>query len=288
MTHPPAPQASPATAPSADSADSPPSLPPVPRPLTPRARRRSWAELPVRVWIILLVAIAIVTLVFSITRINEALNDRYLFEHGVDVVAKFTSVNGDPFPKRRFRNEPMPAVAVFDWHGAPYTLQIPRLEAKPDTPAMVGEDFHIKVDPKNPERWTEETEPKPWSQELTVIGFLLPVLLAIAAVALLKRRRVLRTWRDGTLAQATVVETHQSGAAPLSRVVRFTLVGAGSSKQMSGDAVCYEGQPNRRIFSTLIPAAAGIPKKGDTLWLLHLPSRPSQSIVASLYASDER
>jgi hypothetical protein len=260
------PSAAPA-APGHPTPETAPPLTPPPRPLTARAQRRSWAEMPVRVWFILAVAILVVTIVFTISRVAEALNDRRLIEHGVDVTAKFTSVNGDPFPKRRFRNDAMPVSVVFDWKGSPFKLDIPRLEAKPGAYAMVGEDLKIKVDPEDPNRWTEETAPKPWWQELTVIGLLLPILAAMVAMVLIKRRSVLRTWRDGTLSQAVVVETHQSGAAPLSRVVRFSLV----------------GQSDRRIFSTLIPAAAGIPAKGDTIWVIHPPNRPSRAVVAALY-----
>jgi hypothetical protein len=251
----------------ATAVSSPPDVPPVPRPLTPRARRRSWAELPVRVWLILSAVILIVTVVFTITRVSEAMNDRRLIEHGQDVVAKFTSVNGDPFPKRRPRNEPMPAAAVFDWQGKPFKLDIPRLEAKPGAFAMVGEEFRIKVDPDDPSKWTEETIPRPWWQELTVIALLVPMLLALLIVAGIKRQGVLRVWRDGVLAEAAVVETHQSAAAPMSRVVRFTLV----------------DQPDRRIFSTLTPAAAGIPGRGEKIWIVHPSNRPTRAVIAALY-----
>lgn len=245
----------------------PPQLPPPPRPLTPRVRRRSWAELPVRPWIILALTSTLVCLFFLVTRVREAMNDRWLIDHGINIPAKFLTVNGDPVRKRYPRNEAMAAVVTFDWQGKPYQLSIPRLEAKPGGYAVVGETLPIKVDPNDPTRWTEETTAKPWSEELTAVGLLLP-LAAIAFIVLVMRRRaILNTWMHEPLLNATVIETRQSGAAPMSRIVRFTL----------------NNEPDRRIWTMLIPVSAGIPAKGESIWLVCPPKNPSRAILARLY-----
>jgi hypothetical protein len=250
----------------------PPSLPPVPRPITHRARRRSWAEMPVRVWMILTLLVAIVTVYFTVTQVRQARRDRWLIEHGVDVVAKFTMVNGDPVPKRRPRNEPLPlSTAKFTLNGREYELKIDRLEAKPGTYAMVGSDEHalrIKVDPNDPTgRWTEQTQPRPWSQELTAVGFLAPLLVLLFIVMLWKRRGVLKAWSGDPLTPAVVVETRHTATAPMSRVIRFTL----------------RDGADRRIWHTLMPTAAGIPQQGETIWLICPPNNPGRAIVAKLY-----
>jgi hypothetical protein len=216
---------------------------------------------------VLLVLVGIITCYFIVTRVQEARQDRWLIENGVDVVAKFTVVNGDPVPKRRPRNEPMAVSIKFKLNGVEHKLDIPRLEAKPNAYAVVYEDFKIKVDPNDPTRWTEETQPKPWSQELTVVGFLLPVLVLLAIIVMWKRRGVLKTWASGELVAGSVVETRHTAVAPLSRVVRFTL----------------SDSDDRRIWSTLMPAGAGIPDQGETIWLIVPPNNPGRAIVAKLY-----
>src|SRR5262245_13966422 len=94
-----------------DQAVDAPVLPQTPRPLTPRARRRSWAELPVRVWLILTITIALVTVYFTVTRVLEAREDRWLIEHGTPVNAVFEAVGTDPVKGHgQKRAEPLPCV----------------------------------------------------------------------------------------------------------------------------------------------------------------------------------
>jgi hypothetical protein len=256
----------------ASDVESAPDLPQVPRQLSARARRRSWAEMPVRVWMVLSIAVGIVTIFFTATRLNEALDDRWLIQHGLDVAAKFTKVDGDPFPKRRPRNESMPVEFTYVVDGKAYNQSV-SLEPKHDSKgnavsAMVGTDFPIKVDPRNPSRWREETELKPWSQELTAIGFLLPLWIVVLAIMFWKRATVLKTWRNEPLAEGFIVEVRHTPIAPMSRIVRFSL----------------RDGPDRRVWSTSMPFSAGIPPVGAPLWLICSPARPGRAIVAKLYA----
>ena len=135
---------------------------------------------------------------------------------------------------------------------------------------MVGSDQHglkIRVDPNDPTHWTEVTEPRSWVQELTVVGLLLPLAVLLVIVTFWKRRGVIKTWRNGALKAARVVEVRHTGMAPMSRVIRFTL--------LDGD--------DRRVFAALMPTHAGIPLPGQSVWLIVPPNRPSRSIVAQLY-----
>jgi hypothetical protein len=245
-----------------------PQIAPAPRPITAKARRRSWAEMPVRVWLILTITVAVVTIYFTINRVHEAMQDRWLILHGTDVNAKFTMVNGDPFPKRRPRNETMQATIEYTINGTTYTPDF-SLEAKPGAFAMVGTIFPIKIDPNDPTQWREVTEPKPWAQELTTLGFLVPLLALLLAVTILRRRGMLKVWRDGSLLSGEVVEIRQSAIAPRSRIARFIL---------------RDGE-DRRVWATLVPTSAGIPAKGETIWLIALPNRLGRSIMARLYQS---
>jgi hypothetical protein len=140
------------------------------------------------------------------------------------------------------------------------------LEAKPDSFAMVGTDFKIKVNPNDPTQWREVTVPKPWTQELTTLGLLAPLLVLLLMVTIWRRMSVLNVWRNGSLIGGQVVEIRQTAIAPRSRIVRFTL--------KDGD---------RRVWATLAPTSAGIPARGETIWLIALPGRPGRSILAKLY-----
>lgn len=244
-----------------------PQLPMPPRAITPRARRRSWGELPVRPWMVLTLVSCLVVAYFLVTRVQEAVADRWLVNHGVDVVATFSKVNSDPVAKRWSRNDAMPATITFDWKDKPVRIDIPRLEPKAGAYAMIGEKLTIKIDPNDPQKWTEETTLKPWTHELAAVGMLLPLAAIALGMMLVKRRGVLQTWVHGSLVPATVVEVRQSGAAPRSRVIRFSL----------------DDEADRRIWALLMPVSAGIPAPGESIWILATPQNPSRSLAARLY-----
>jgi hypothetical protein len=256
---------------------SPPALPQAPRPITVRARRRSWAELSVRVWVILTLAAFLITLYFIITRTQEALNDRYLIEHGVDTKVKILSVDGDPVMKRHPRYQTSRVRISFPWHGETLTREIEMdavaNESKPNAFLVTTSEITLRIDPNNPDRWTEETVAKSWAQELTAVGLLLPILLVVAIVTVIQRRIVLGTWSEGTLQRAVVVDTRHSAIAPASRIVRYTL-----ESNASGEAAA-----TGRIWQTLMPVSAGIPRPGELLWVIVSPTNSSRAIVAKLY-----
>jgi hypothetical protein len=219
----------------------------------------------------------LITVYFIITRTQEALNDRYLIEHGVDTKVKILSVDGDPVMKRHPRYQTSRVRISFPWHGETLTREI-EMDAVSDqthrNPFLVTtEEITLRMDPNNPDRWTEETRPKSWAQELTAVGLLLPILFVAAIVTVIQRRVVLRTWSQGQLQRAVVVETRHSAIAPASRIVRYTL------ESDSPDANAATG----RIWQTLMPVSAGIPQPGEPLWVIVSPTNSSRAIVAKLY-----
>lgn len=244
-----------------------PPLPPVPRPVSARARRRSWSEMPVRAWMIVAAAAAIVMVYFVVTRTREAFNDRWLVQNGKEITAKLVLVNGDPYAKRQPRNEPMLVRISFDWNGKEVTPPDQWLDARPEAYLMPTTTIQIMVDPNDSNHWIEKTEPKPWIQELTAVGVLLPIFVIVLAMMLWKRRGVLKVWQNGALFEAVVVDARQTAMAPMSRIVRF----------------CLRAGEDRRIWSTLMPTTAGIPAQGQTLWLICPPNNPGRAIVAKLY-----
>lgn len=244
------------------SPPSPGSLPPVPRPCSSRAARRSWAELPVRIWVVLTVVVMLITVYFTVTRVIAAVEHRRLILDGVPVMAEVVEVDGSPTRGRVYgRNQ--------SWF---VRIQYPGPDGRTlegqgfSTPApgeiRVGMELPIRYLPDDPARWTDRVEPRTWLTELTVTIFLVPLILLLAMITLWKRQGVLKIWRQGRLMQATVVDLRQSALAPLSCVVRYR----------SGD--------DRRVFSLLHPSSTA-PKKGETFPILTLG--PGQAVAASLY-----
>jgi hypothetical protein len=244
-----------------------PQLPPAPRAITPRARRRSWNEAPVRAWIILAALVLVAVIIFTATQIVSGMQDRRLILQGVVVTATVRTINGVEMHKRGFDRREILNVTL-DYTGPDaksYSVQGQLAPA--DGVLHTGDTIPLHVDPSDAANWTDRTEPGSWWHELTVMWFLLPLLVIALALAWWRRQQALAAWRNGVPISAAVVETKHSAIAPRSRVVRYTLT---------------EGN-DRRVFSTLIPSNRAPLQNGDELILLSPPGRPSRAIVAELY-----
>jgi hypothetical protein len=219
----------------------------------------------------------LITVYFIITRTQEALNDRYLIEHGVDTKVKILSVDGDPVMKRHPRYQTSRVRISFPWHDETLTREI-EMDAvdlsKPNAYLLTTTEMTLRMDPNNPDRWTEETVAKSWAQELIAVGLLLPIFLVVAIVTVIQRRMVLGIWSEGQLQRAVVVDTRHSAIAPASRIVRYALESTPAAHAQS---------PGQRISQTLMPVKSGIPQPGEPLWVIVSPTNSSRAIVAKLY-----
>jgi hypothetical protein len=112
----------------------------------------------------------------------------------------------------------------FDWKGQKQSVG-GVLEGRTEF-IRVGELVPIRVNPDDPNDWTARRVNAPLLPHLA--GGLVPIVLALPVflVSFMKRRGLLRTWRDGSVAEATVVSHSQTAIAPRSRVVRCALQGA--------------------------------------------------------------
>lgn len=244
----------------------------IPREITLRASRRSWNELPVRIWVILALAVALITTFFSVTKYLAGRYERWLIAEGAPLKADVMWINGTQDKRMEFKRTDRlqaqlgytpPAGQRLNFVPG-WLAQLP--DQKPEPVIHVGDQVPIRVDPGNPTVWTDRTQPKPWLVDFTIVMLLLPLLVLLGLLALFRRMRVLNIWRKGEIGAGVVVDLKQTAIAPLSRVVRFTLA---------------DGS-DRRVFSTLHPAKEA-PKPGDLMWLLFPPGKPARAIVASLY-----
>ena len=236
----------------------------VPRPVTRRARRRSWNEQPVRVWVVMTAVVLIVAGYFTVQRVRVALDERDLIARGTLVNAKVIELVGSR------------AETASRETAVPVTLQYVGPKGQPQQwtgtlpvaggTVSRGDVIPIRVDPGVPDRWTARRRERPWTQELFVTLLLLPPLLILAAITWWRRRGVLRTWRRGTATRAAVVGVKQTALAPASKLVRYTVAG------------------DKRVHSLLRPNRLGPVGDGDELELVADPSNAGRAVIASLYA----
>jgi hypothetical protein len=249
----------------------PPTLPAAPRPLTLAARRRSWAEMPVRVWCVLAIALVAVIVYFTIGRVAAGASERALILNGIPVDAVAVQIAGTINPEARFtRTEALTGKVRYTLPGETEPRTVPgslSIVGTPDAVIHPGDKISLRVDPNDPNNWTDRTEPRSWVVELSVVAILLPLVGVLLLVAFLQRARVLRIWRHGEETAATVVEVRQTALAPLSRLVRFT-VNDGSSS---------------RVGSVLVPVRAGVPSRGETVTLVMPRGVPERAVMGKLY-----
>jgi hypothetical protein len=242
-----------------------------PRPLTSTALRRSWTEPRVRSWWLASLALLVIGIWFVTDQVMASRREADLIRNGVVVPAIISGVDND---SRVGKQSPPGSIVSlkFEWKGAdglPVTEYVSgALYSQNDTDYIVtGHSVELHVDPNDPTRWTNRTEPEPIARRLIAGAVIFPIALATALWAFLSRRRILRTWREGEAEAYSVVDTRHSALAPLSHSVR---------------AVSVTGQ-DRRIISVFISGKHPRPQSGDVLWLVHPRGKPAASIAAIAY-----
>jgi hypothetical protein len=254
-----------------------PILPDIPRPITRRVRRRVWNEGPVRFWMILSVLVGACVCFLTIQYISEGIDERRVIYNGIAATGQIIDINGDETPRRMIATHGTESDRIVhlryrDTSGnevdSTRELQTTRFEGK-----RPGQTVEIRFDPKDPKIWTDRLELQPWRTRFAMVWLLLPALVFPIVLMLVRRRQLLKIWRDGIETAAKVVEVRPSPIAPRSRVVRYTL----------------GLEDDRRVFLTLFPTSAGQLQPGDELLMLTSPGNPARAIVAELYqdARDE-
>ena len=244
------------------------SLPPPPREVTRTASRRAWGDIHVRFWWLSAIGVGLVIAYFSMIQINRGLYDREIIRNGipVDTVIKKAG-EADIHGHSVLRSGDVPVTLVGKIDGEERTF-IGKVGPGPGY-LKVGNPLTIRVHRGDPNQWTAEQQVKPWTRELAVSLMFLPLIAGLLVGALVVRRRLLRVWRNGIPVEGKVVDLRHSAWAPLSRVVRYSILDS----------------HDRRIFNALTPTKSA-PAKGDTIQLLAPPDGGSKpTILARLYAS---
>jgi hypothetical protein len=243
-------------------------LPLPPRPVTPRARRRSWNERGVRLWLILTVAITLIAIYFAFYYVQRALHERRLIERGTVVQAKVELIDQFNKPDRSFTRDQVRNVRVrYSVPGGKEYTQDMEFPIKADSYIKVGDVAELRADPDDPTVVTAQTKPRGWLASLAAPALLAPLAALLLVLTLWQRSRVLNVWQTGEPVEATIIDWHRSGIAPKSVVMRFSL--------KDGD--------DRRVFSTLWPHSAGELQVGETVLLVAPAGDPARAVVAELY-----
>jgi len=238
------------------------SLPPVPRPITPTARRRAWTEPRVRGWWLAAIVPMGLFIYVCFNVIADFNRFRDLVARGVAVQA-VVSVAGY---EKGHRLPPDTAVTLSYQIGDTTRQASGTLLARTEM-IRVGETIEIRVDPTDPQRWTDHTTPPQLAPRMMGPLAILPFIAVALLAGLLARRRLMKTWREGVAVQALVIEVLQTALAPKSTLVRCTI-------------------PTDRDGSVLgvyLPHSKGIPVKGETLWLLRPPARSTGAVAAEAF-----
>lgn len=239
-----------------------------PRPVTSTGSRRAWGDLRVRFWWLCALALTVAMLLIGSSRVTANFRERDLIQTGIKVTATVVGMDGSTrvgwTQPRSDSHEVRLRARMPDGQTATLTGTL----APGPGVLKIGSELEIKLDPNQPSRWTDRTEPLSWPAELVIPLSLLPIVILLLAIAMFRRSQVLHVWRHGQPIQAIVHDIRHSAMAPRSRLVRYTI----------------PELADHRIFSTLIPTNTGIPHEGETLDIIAIPNAPQRSVVANLYA----
>lgn len=244
----------------------------MPRSLTRNARRRSWNERPVRIWMILTLVVLVATIYVAIRDVGDALLDRRLIRDGHVLPATIDSIDTYSRPDRSFARDIGRNLKVeysLEPSNPPLTAELVAPPTSADERLTVGQTIDLRIDPTDPKTMTLRTSPRTWTESLSVLFLFCGALVLVAAITLWQRMRVLRIWRTGQPAVAVAVDFHHTGIAPRSRLLRFTLQGSADED---------------RLYSTLWPGSAGDLEAGDTVDVLIPPGGDAdRAIVTRFY-----
>jgi hypothetical protein len=244
-----------------------PSTAQIPRPVTPRARRRAWAETNVRLWWLSALAVGFVALWLVSAEIIDGLNKRAKLRSGIPVIATIDTVAGKAV---RTRGTPMNVRLRYSVNGVDIVdTQEKTIEATSGADVIRGGDtLPIRVDPNDLTQWIEDRPPASILGSIGISLAILPIALLLLLVAFVKRNAVLSVWRNGEPDVATVVASKSSSLAPASQLLSVTL----------------DKDASKRVVRMLHPRGAGLLSPGDNLAVVAPPGKPQRAIETALYA----
>jgi hypothetical protein len=240
------------------------------RPLTPKARRRSWNEPAVRAWWLAALLVLVAFSWIFLAQMFTARRGLYRVDHWTRIpVAKIVMIGNTTRSAYLVAPEDLSynpvKLTYIDTSGTPRKLE-GILEAQ-RAPVHPGQEIPVLVDPSHPDRWTDRVVPVSLAEELIIPTLLLPLTIILAALAVWQRQRMLKLWRTGVLREGTVLDRKNSATAPKSAVLRCTI----------------DASRDKRVLSVTVPRSTVRLGPGDPISLVTPPGGSGRAIAAVLY-----
>ena len=251
--------------------------PSAPREVTAWVRRRTWTEPRVRLWWMMSLGVLLLTLYIVLTQAAAWWTERRLLTHGVAVQAVITRAQ-DRLNDITVPDKSMPPDSLctlkFTLNGQEYEVRDQLKEhMERGKHVITGPDHPVTlhVDPEDPQRWTDRTSAPPLLRRLIGAAIGTPILVVLAAMALVRRRALLATWRSGPASTAMILEMGQTPLAPGARALRCTSADHG----------------DKRVFTVYAPAGVGTIAPGDELWIIRASPKAADAYAATWFADRE-
>ena len=263
MTEPPFTQAIPADPSHGDAASdnahaAVAALPGPPRPITPRVRRRAWAEPSVRALAVAAMAASLVCAYFLASRYLQWRREAWLISHGTRVNAVVAEAGGITLANKVVPPA-TPVTLEYEVGGRKVTVR-GNLKGRKEH-ILTGGTVPIRVHPNDPETWTALPAPRSLRMELLAALIVLPFAVLLGVIAWVLQRKVLGLWRDGVATEAVVIDSGHTAIAPRTHLVRCTPV--------NGE--------DKRLLQAYLPGGQR-PRQGDAVWLIARPGLGTRAV----------
>jgi len=224
-----------------------------------RTAARLWAEPRVRIWLVITGALLLLAIYFSIARIQEWKLDRDLVRSGISLQA---TVGVAGVGRGGYAIPPgTPVELTFDFRGEPQHVSV---YLEDQTTPVTGQKINIRIDPDDPQRWTDLAEPRPLAGYLIGPALMVAIVPITLVTAWMIRRRFARTWAGGAVQAAVVVDRLQSAMAPMAQTIRCR----------------FRDKPERRLLVVYLPRSFAKVQRGDVVWVL-VPARTLRPALAA-------
>jgi len=192
-------------------------VPEASRPVTPRVRRRVWAEPPVRGWLLLVFGLLIGAIILAIGSTLEWIEETNVIRNG-EVIQAVAWHAGGTRVKGMNLAIGVPVDIEYEYKGQKYKRSGVLHGSGEQYVSLIP--FDIRVDPKDPAVWANRKDVPSLAEKMMGVGIMLGVAIACAVVTLLLRMRYIALWVDGDLINARIIGQSQSALAPHSAVLR--------------------------------------------------------------------
>lgn len=243
------------------------SIAPPPRTVTSHASRRAWAEWPLRAWLLGALALFIAGDLLTMRRLADTLAERAILIDGIPIDAEVTAIEGQPNARNVSRAMPVGVRLQYKNPTSAEGLLVRPTTALPPAPGKrvsVGDMIPLRLNPEDGTDFRFQTDPPSIVQAIVPGSVLSGFAIVPFGLALLKRGRVLRAWREGDAIEADVQQVGTTPLAPRSKLLKVRTA---------------DGQTAQLLW----PNRLGAIQAGQSIDVIRHADRPTLVIAADCY-----